>query len=147
MISEKEKSSVASKNIEAIYPLSPMQQGMLFHSLYAPESGVYVEQMTLNLIGNINVAAFESAWQTVVDRYSILRTLFIWENRPTPLQIVLKQVDLPWTNLDWLSLSPTAQQDIQRAAQQNGGNYKVVEGNYGNVVIGISGNVYPMESA
>ena len=110
MISEKEKSSVASKNIEAIYPLSPMQQGMLFHSLYAPESGVYVEQMTLNLIGNINVAAFESAWQTVVDRYSILRTLFIWENRPTPLQIVLKQVDLPWTNLDWLSLSPTAQQ-------------------------------------
>jgi amino acid adenylation domain-containing protein len=110
MISEKEKSSVVSKNIEAIYPLSPMQQGMLFHSLYAPESGVYVEQITFTLTGDLNVVAFESAWQTVVDRYSILRTLFIWENRPTPLQIVLKQVDLPWTNLDWLSLSSTAQQ-------------------------------------
>ena len=74
MISEKEKSPVLSKNIEAIYPLSPMQQGMLFHSLYAPESGVYIEQMTLILKGDVNVAAFESAWQTVVDRYSILRT-------------------------------------------------------------------------
>ena len=110
MISEKEKSPSVPKNIEAIYPLSPMQQGMLFHSLYAPDSGVYVEQMTFTLKGDVNVAAFQSAWQTVVDRYSILRTLFIWENRPTPLQIVLKQVDLPWTNLDWLSLSPAIQQ-------------------------------------
>ncbi|WP_181243733.1 non-ribosomal peptide synthetase, partial [Chamaesiphon polymorphus] len=110
MISEKEKSPVASKNIEAIYPLSPMQKGMLFHSLYAPESGVYVEQMTLILTGDINVDAFESAWQKVVDRHSVLRTLFVWENRPAPLQVVLKQVDLPWTNLNWLSLSPVAQQ-------------------------------------
>jgi amino acid adenylation domain-containing protein/non-ribosomal peptide synthase protein (TIGR01720 family) len=110
MISEKVKSPATTKNIESIYPLSPMQQGMLFHSLYAPESGVYVEQMTLTLKGDINLAAFESAWQAVVDRHSILRTLFIWENRPTPLQIVLKQVDVPWTNLDWLSLSHAAQQ-------------------------------------
>ena len=110
MISEKEKSPVLSKNIEAIYPLSPMQQGMLFHSLYAPESGVYIEQMTLILKGDVNVAAFESAWQTVVDRYSILRTLFLWENRVTPLQVVLKQVNLPWNNLNWLLLSPATQQ-------------------------------------
>ncbi|WP_373545576.1 amino acid adenylation domain-containing protein [Chamaesiphon sp.] len=101
---------ISAKNIEAIYPLSPMQQGMLFHSLYAPQSGVYVEQMTLTLIGDVNVEAFKSAWQTVIDRYSILRTLFIWENRPIPLQIVLKQVELRWTNLDWLLLSPATQQ-------------------------------------
>ncbi|MBR8841224.1 MAG: non-ribosomal peptide synthetase, partial [Stigonema ocellatum SAG 48.90 = DSM 106950] len=96
--------------IESIYPLSPMQQGMLFHSVYAPNSGVYFEQMTLSLKGNINVAAFESAWQKVVDRYSIFRTFFVWENRKNPLQVVLKQVDLPWNNLDWLSLSTTEQQ-------------------------------------
>ncbi|MCV3211983.1 amino acid adenylation domain-containing protein [Plectonema radiosum NIES-515] len=102
--------SIKSKNIDSIYPLSPTQQGMLFHSLYAPESGVYFEQLTLNLQGNINVAAFESAWQKVVDRHSILRTFFVWENRQTPLQVVLKQVDLPWSNLNWLSLSPTLQQ-------------------------------------
>ncbi|MFM6106645.1 MAG: amino acid adenylation domain-containing protein, partial [Sphaerospermopsis kisseleviana] len=101
---------VKTKKIEAIYPLSPMQQGMLFHSLYAPESGVYFEQMILSLQGNINITAFASAWQKVVDRYSILRTFFVWENRQTPLQVVLKQVDLPWQNLDWRQLSRTEQQ-------------------------------------
>jgi amino acid adenylation domain-containing protein/non-ribosomal peptide synthase protein (TIGR01720 family) len=101
---------VKTKKIESIYPLSPMQQGMLFHSLYEPESGVYIEQMTSHLKGNVNVAAFEGAWQKVVDRYSVLRTLFVWENRQAPLQIVLKQVNLPWTNLDWRELSPTEQQ-------------------------------------
>ena len=98
------------KKIESIYLLSPMQQGMLFHSLYAPESGVYIEQMILNLKGSVNVAIFERAWQKVVDRYSVLSTLFVWENRQAPLQIVLKQVNLPWTNLDWRELSPTEQQ-------------------------------------
>jgi hypothetical protein len=102
--------SKKAKNIESIYPLSPMQQGMLFHSLYAPESGVYVEQTVFSLRGNINVSAFESAWQKVVDRHSVLRTFFVWENRPTPLQVVLKQVDLPLNHLDWLVLSPTQQE-------------------------------------
>ena len=98
--------------ISTIYPLSPMQQGMLFHSLYAPESGVYFEQMTMDLTGNIDVTAFEAAWQKVVDRYSILRTFFVLENRQTPLQIVLKQVLLPWQNLDWREL------DCQEQEQQ-----------------------------
>ncbi|MEH1847549.1 MAG: amino acid adenylation domain-containing protein, partial [Nostoc sp.] len=99
-----------TQKVESIYPLSPMQQGMLFHSLYAAESGMYFEQMTLSLKGNVNVAAFKSAWQKVVERYSIFRTLFVWENRSTPLQVVLKQVDLPWHNLDWRELSTTQQQ-------------------------------------
>ena len=103
------KSPSKTQNIESIYPLSPMQQGMLFHSLYAPDSGVYFEQMTLNLPGNVNVAAFEAAWQKVVDRHSVLRTFFIWSNRQTPLQIVLKKVKLPWNNLDWQEISPTQQ--------------------------------------
>ncbi|MFK0730407.1 MAG: condensation domain-containing protein, partial [Gloeotrichia echinulata HAB0833] len=101
---------VKTKKIESIYPLSPMQQGMLFHSLYEPESGVYIEQMTSHLKGNVNVAAFASAWQKVVDRYSILRTFFVWENRQTPLQVVLTKVELPWKNMDWRELSLTEQQ-------------------------------------
>ena len=104
------KNQKNKKNIAAIYPLSPMQQGMLFHSLYAPESGVYVEQMSMELTGDINVAAFADAWQKVIDRYSVLRTLFVWENRQTPLQIVLKEVLLPWQNLDWRELDEIEQQ-------------------------------------
>ncbi|WP_407882729.1 condensation domain-containing protein, partial [Scytonema sp. NUACC26] len=121
--------AIKAKNLEAIYPLSPMQQGMLFHSFYAPESGVYVEQMTLKLKGDVNVAAFQSAWQKVVDRYSILRTLFIWENRPTPLQVVLKQVDLPWNHLDWRSFSTAEQQQqlsqLLTAQKQQGFQFNV----------------------
>ncbi len=98
------------KNISSIYPLSPMQKGMLFHSLYAPSSGIYFEQMTLSVKGNINVAAFEGAWQKVVDRHSILRTFFVWQNRQNPLQVVLKKVILLWNNLDWQELSSTEQQ-------------------------------------
>ena len=102
--------AIKTKTIAEIYPLSPMQQGMLFHSLYAPDSGVYFEQMTFKLKGNLNVAALRESWQLVVDRYSTLRTFFVWENRPTPLQVVLKQVELPWSNVDWRELSATKQQ-------------------------------------
>ncbi|BAZ22952.1 amino acid adenylation domain-containing protein [Kalymmatonema gypsitolerans NIES-4073] len=117
-------SLIKTKNIESIYPLSPLQQGMLFHSLYAPSSGVYFEQMTLTLTGNLNISAFTSAWQKVVDRHSVLRTFFVWENRSTPLQIVLKKVNLPWNNLDWQGLSPTQQQqqlsDLLQTQRQQG---------------------------
>ena len=129
MINEQVKSPIASKNIEAMYPLSPMQQGMMFHSLYAPDSDVYVEQITLKLKGDVNVCAFKSAWQKVVDRYSILRTSFVWENRPTPLQIVFKEVDLPWTNLDWQSLSSAKQEqqlsELLQTQREEGFQFKV----------------------
>jgi amino acid adenylation domain-containing protein len=98
------------KNIEDIYPLSPMQQGMLFHSLYAPTSGMYVEQLSFELNGNLDVAAFKQAWQEVLNRHSVLRTAFVWENLEKPLQVVGRQVSLPWQQLDWRELSSIEQQ-------------------------------------
>ncbi|OKH43157.1 hypothetical protein NIES2101_31145 [Calothrix sp. HK-06] len=93
--------SKANKNVEAIYPLSPMQQGMLFHTLYAPNSGIYFEQLVCTLRGTLDIKAFQAAWQQVVERHQILRTLFIWEQSKQPLQVVCKSVNLPWVNLDW----------------------------------------------
>jgi amino acid adenylation domain-containing protein/non-ribosomal peptide synthase protein (TIGR01720 family) len=84
--------------IAALYPLSPMQQGMLFHALYAPNSGVYVEQIHCRLQGDVDVAALQRAWQFVVQRHPILRTAFSAEHQ---LQVVLHHADLPWENLDW----------------------------------------------
>ncbi|MBW4457214.1 MAG: amino acid adenylation domain-containing protein [Nostoc indistinguendum CM1-VF10] len=107
-----------NKNIESIYPLSPMQQGMLFHTLYAPDSGVYFEQLSCTLYGNLNVPAFERAWQRVVERHPVLRTLFIWEHRKQPLQIVRKWVNLPWVQHDWRGLSPVEQQERLEAFLQ-----------------------------
>jgi surfactin family lipopeptide synthetase C len=93
-----------SKNVEAIYPLSPLQEGMLFHSIYAPDSGVYVTQACVTLHGALDVAGFKRAWADVAARHTILRTLFVWEGLPKPHQVVRKQIDLPWTELDWRSL-------------------------------------------
>ncbi|NLH08316.1 MAG: amino acid adenylation domain-containing protein [Chloroflexi bacterium] len=103
------------KNVEDFYPLSPMQQGMLFASLMAPESGVYVEQMSVTLRGDLDVDAFRRAWQTVVDRYAILRTAFTGEGLKEPVQLVLKQVQVPFTVVDWRDLPP-AEQEAKLAA-------------------------------
>lgn len=92
---------MSTKNIEAIYPLSPMQEGILVHTLYAPTAGVYFVQFVCTLRGALDVPAFERAWQRVVDRHPVLRTLFVWKGRETPLQVVRRQVDIPWQHLDW----------------------------------------------
>lgn len=107
------------KNIEDAYALSPMQQGMLFHSLSAPESGVYVEQMCFELHGSLNVAAFTQAWQQVIARHSVLRTACVWENLETPLQVVGRQVTLPRQELDWRRISSKEQQDKLAALLQS----------------------------
>jgi amino acid adenylation domain-containing protein len=97
------------QSIEDLYELSPMQQGMLFHTLYAPESEVYFEQLLCILSGELNFSAFQKAWEQVVARHSILRSAFFWEEIEKPLQMVSKQVDLPWEKLDWRHLTSDEQ--------------------------------------
>ncbi|NCR39473.1 MAG: amino acid adenylation domain-containing protein [Microcystis aeruginosa W13-11] len=88
-------------NIEDIYILSPMQQGMLFHTLYSPESEVYFEQLVCTLKGQLNPSCFQNAWQTVVAKHPVLRTSFHWEEIEKPLQIVSQKVELSWMIYDW----------------------------------------------
>ncbi len=97
------------RNIETAYALSPMQQGMLFHSLYAPESGVYHEQLTCTLVGELNVTAFERAWQSVIQRHPILRSAFAWRRLEKPIQAVYKEVTLAIDSRDLRGLSPAEQ--------------------------------------
>jgi amino acid adenylation domain-containing protein len=97
-------------NIEDIYPLSPMQQGILFHTLYAPASGVYCEQWHCLLHGCLQVVALQHAWQRVVKRHPVLRTSFHWENRAEPFQVVHRRVEVPWQQYDWRNLCAGAQE-------------------------------------
>jgi amino acid adenylation domain-containing protein len=101
---------VSSENIEAIYPLSPMQQGILFHTLYALEPGTYCAQWSCALHGHLDVSAFMRAWQRVVDRHPALRTAFHWESDDEPFQVVYRQVALPWRQHDWRSMSAVKQE-------------------------------------
>src|SRR5262249_55051022 len=87
-------------NVERIYPLSPMQQGMLFESLFDGDSGVYVTQLVLSL-RNLDVLKLRSAWDQVFEHHEILRTSFVWKSPTTPLQVVRSELCLPWTELDW----------------------------------------------
>ncbi|MDZ7401244.1 MAG: amino acid adenylation domain-containing protein [candidate division KSB1 bacterium] len=101
-----------SNNIIDIYPLSPLQQGMLFHSIYSKGSGEYIEQLTCRFIGPLNLDAFEHAWQKLIDRHSILRTAFVWEGLDEPVQVVHDAVPFRVERLDWLHLSEAEQQQL-----------------------------------
>jgi amino acid adenylation domain-containing protein len=97
------------KNVEDIYELSPLQHGMLFHTLYAPVSGAYIEQFVWTLDASLNVAAFKRAWQRVLERHAVLRTGFHWKELDKPLQVVHRQVKLDWDEQDWRRVSAAEQ--------------------------------------
>jgi amino acid adenylation domain-containing protein len=97
--------------IEASYPLSPLQQGMLFDSLYAPGSGVDVEQMVIGLRERLDVPALTRAWLRVVERHPTLRTAFRWEGTDAPRQDVHARVELPVEPRDWRELSAAERED------------------------------------
>ncbi len=89
------------RDVEDIYPLSPLQEGMLFHTLYRPGSGVYVNRLALRLGGPLDRAALRAAWERAGERHPMLRSAFFWEELERPLQVVHRRVELPWQELDW----------------------------------------------
>ncbi|AFZ00786.1 amino acid adenylation domain-containing protein [Calothrix sp. PCC 6303] len=103
---------MTEKYIEDSYQLSPMQQGMLFNSLYAQNSGVDIEQMVCTVSEKLDISAFQAAWNRVVQRHAVLRTSFDWANGSEPLQQVHKQVTIPFQHQDLRDLS-AAEQSIQ----------------------------------
>ncbi|MCP4656649.1 MAG: AMP-binding protein, partial [bacterium] len=101
----------AAGPIEDLYPLSPMQQGMLFHSLSDPDSGVYLERTTCELVGELDRTALRRAWQHLVDHHPVLRTAFVWEGTSEPLQVVRPRRELDWRELDWRGVEPAAEEE------------------------------------
>ncbi|MGA6166030.1 amino acid adenylation domain-containing protein [Amycolatopsis magusensis] len=81
--------------IDDLYPATPMQQGLLFHTLSAPDSGVYIEQIRLRLSGELRVSTLCEAWERTVQRHPALRTALAWEDLDTPYQVVHARVAAP----------------------------------------------------
>lgn len=100
---------MSDTNVEAVYALSPMQEGLLFHTLLLPGEGVYSQQIGCSLHGAIDTAAFRRAWEFVLHRHSILRTAFLWQDIGSSVQVVHKTVALPWRELDWRNLGEEEQ--------------------------------------
>jgi Condensation domain len=101
-----------TENIEDIYELTPVQKGMLFHSLYERESSLYFFNIPIGIRGSLNIEAFKEAWQKVVDRHTILRTAFYWEDTDNPLQIVYKNIKTTLKQYDWRGLEQAEQQEL-----------------------------------
>jgi amino acid adenylation domain-containing protein len=97
--------SIGESDIEDSYPLSPLQQGMLFHNLASTQPGVDVEQMLFEISGVIDSEAFRRAWERVIERHAVLRTSFHWEGLDEPVQVVHRNGCLQLCEEDWRLLS------------------------------------------
>ncbi|WP_454674051.1 amino acid adenylation domain-containing protein [Achromobacter pestifer] len=87
--------------LEDVYPVSPVQEGMVFHSLESPGTGLYVNQLSVP-VGHIDVARFAQAWRVLVARHPILRTGILWQGGLSrPLQLVYRNVDAVVPVFDW----------------------------------------------
>ena len=100
------------ENIEDIYELSPLQQGLLFQALYGLDREAYVIQLSFAMRGDFNADAFKRAWHHLLGLHTALRTSFYWEEVDKPLQVVNRQVDLPVTELDWRHIPPARQDEL-----------------------------------
>ncbi|NIE69194.1 non-ribosomal peptide synthase/polyketide synthase, partial [Burkholderia sp. Ax-1719] len=94
--------------IEDIYPATPLQQGLLFHSLLQTGGGVYMNQKRLTLRGNLNRDALAAAWRAAIERHAILRTHFEWRHGGEALQVVHRRAEMPVALHDWRGLDHDA---------------------------------------
>ncbi len=98
--------------IEDAYPLSPLQEGLLFHCLESEVGkSLYVSHVACRLSG-LDRDAFERAFQALVDHHPVLRTAFVWEGVERPLQVVGRRVRLPLAVEDWRGL-PEAEREAR----------------------------------
>lgn len=103
---------MADQIVKISYPISPMQQGMLFHTLYAPDAGIDIEQIVCNFYEDLNVTLFQQAWHSIAHRHTVFRTSFHWETLQEPYQAVHPLITLPWGLEDYRHKSPQEQTDL-----------------------------------
>src|SRR5882724_10093540 len=89
------------ENLEAIYRLSPVQEGILFHALHEPDGGLYVQHLMAELSGALDVERLKESWSLLVERHAVLRTSVHWQEVARPVQVVARRVALPWEEKDW----------------------------------------------
>lgn len=106
--------------VQDMYYLSPMQEGMLFHTLHHQEKGFYVEQMDMNVKGTLRHDLLEKSMNIIVERYDIFRTVFLHEKVKRPVQVVLKNRPFQLDIVDIQDLSESEQLErIDRFKQKD----------------------------
>src|SRR5437588_9051611 len=96
--------------VEDVYPLAPLQEGILYHCLLEPEAAPYLLQQSFTLDGPLEPAVLAAAFEALVARHGALRTAFSWRRTPRPVQVVFREARLPVQHLDWSRLSAARQE-------------------------------------
>ena len=92
-------------HLQDVYPLTPTQEGMLFHALQTPSASLYIEQICFRLSQPIAAPSLRAAWQSVAARHPVLRTQFDLSSAAQPLQCVSAEVKLDWREANYADLS------------------------------------------
>jgi len=92
---------VKKEDVEDLYALTPVQEGLLFHYLKERQQGIYSEQLCLNFFGPMQSDIFEQAWLEVIKVNPVLRTVFRWQEVKNPAQLVLKKPGIAITYHDF----------------------------------------------
>ncbi|CRM96286.1 Linear gramicidin synthase subunit B [Pseudomonas sp. 22 E 5] len=101
---------IASSAIEDVYPLTPMQEGLLLHTLLEPGTGLYYMQDRYRINSALDPERFAQAWQAVIARHEALRASFCWNVGEDMLQVIHKPGSTPIEYLDW-SNDPESEQE------------------------------------
>ncbi len=91
---------IKSDNFPTVYQLSPLQEGLLFHSLYDTKSLAYIEQFTFDVKDPFDATAFQKSWNHVLKSHTILRSAFFYDELNIPIQCVYDDVDIPFSEID-----------------------------------------------
>ncbi|WP_342308124.1 non-ribosomal peptide synthetase [Pseudomonas fluorescens] len=101
---------VPASVIEDVYPLTPMQEGLLLHTLLEPGTGLYYMQDRYRIDSALDPERFAQAWQAVIARHEALRASFCWNVGEDMLQVIHQPGSTPIEYLDW-SADPESEQE------------------------------------
>ncbi|WP_314385526.1 non-ribosomal peptide synthetase [Pseudomonas brenneri] len=110
---------VPASAIEDVYPLTPMQEGLLLHTLLEPGTGLYYMQDRYRINSELNPERFALAWKAVIARHEALRASFCWNVGEDMLQVIHKPGSTPIEYLDWSTVPETEQEPRLQALLKN----------------------------
>ena len=102
-------------SIDDVLGLAPIQDGILFHCLAAPDQGLYLTQRTIEITSALDVSALRHAWNEVAAAHDALRTSFVVDGLPRPAQIVWREVEVPIDIVDIVGAGDQSPADLPAA--------------------------------